>query len=447
MRKITQAVIVLLLALVVSTTFVFASEVPFEVVKTKVIAETTVLTGSEGVVIDGKLQDDASWNMQEQGVDTRVKIPVDDINYKLEFWNVGKMGGEKGFIFKSSYEKAKLTITYETGQAHKMRKTDQKFLDVASYEDVEVSTPDFKDTFTYDLWFTGGPYGKFFYKNKKGENIFVASVNGGEYISFNTLPEKLYLVYPYEVEIKITNSSAFEKWMEILGQTGCGPDSLPLKDSGIRFNDYDGEVMVRPDCDEDAWYGAELDMILHVDDHIKTGDDSTAALGLPEMTTFKMKPESEIVLAERKQISSIRVIGGKIWANVKRLVKDGTMDVEMSQAVAGIKGTTFIVEETGDTSTLKVIEGHVEFTSKATGKKEMIGMGEMMTATKNGLGKKITFDTEKEQKDWNAIKDKNIKKEKVTSNSKESNDKTLIGFLLVFLFFVGGFFVIKRQKK
>jgi ferric-dicitrate binding protein FerR (iron transport regulator) len=95
-----------------------------------------------------------------------------------------------------------------------------------------------------------------------------------------------------------------------------------------------------------------------------------------------MKPESELILSQPGEQSKISLIAGKIRVNTKRMIKDGTMDVEMSQAVAGIKGTTFIVEETGDTSTLKVIEGEVEFTSKVTGKTKMVKGGEMITATK-----------------------------------------------------------------
>jgi hypothetical protein len=34
-----------------------------------------------------------------------------------------------------------------------------------------------------------------------------------------------------------------------------------------------------------------------VDDHIKTEDDSFCVLSLADMTTFKMKPESEIILS------------------------------------------------------------------------------------------------------------------------------------------------------
>jgi len=64
----------------------------------------------------------------------------------------------------------------------------------------------------------------------------------------------------------------------------------------------------------------------------------------------------------------------------------------MSQAVAGIKGTTFVLSENKSQSSIKVIEGSVAFTSKSTGQTEMINGGETITADKNGLGPKTTFD-------------------------------------------------------
>lgn len=74
------------------------------------------------------------------------------------------------------------------------------------------------------------------------------------------------------------------------------------------------------------------------------------------------------------------------------MLKDGTMEVEMSQAVAGIKGTRFELNETGTESTIRVTEGTVAFVSKATGDTVMVTAGEAVTATGAGFGEKTTFD-------------------------------------------------------
>ncbi len=75
----------------------------------------------------------------------------------------------------------------------------------------------------------------------------------------------------------------------------------------------------------------------------------------------------------------------------------------MSQAVMGIKGTTVVCEETGSTSTLKVLEGTASFTSKATGEEILVNAGEMATATENGLSQPQSFDVDAEKNAWEKL--------------------------------------------
>lgn len=135
------------------------------------------------------------------------------------------------------------------------------------------------------------------------------------------------------------------------------------------------------------------------------------------------------------------------------MMKDGTMDVEMSQAVAGIKGTVLITEETGSKSTLKVIEGHVNYTSKVTGKSEMVGPGEMITATKKGLGKKKEFNIDTEKATWAnneaMIKDTSQKANYNSNNTSENTTGILIPLvaIILFVFIIGGYYVIHNKRK
>lgn len=100
--------------------------------------------------------------------------------------------------------------------------------------------------------------------------------------------------------------------------------------------------------------------------------------------------------------SQFKLLVGNLWVNVKKMLKDGSMDIEMSQAVAGIKGTTFVLEEDGETSILKVIEGMVEFTSKVTGESILVEGGETVSATEDGLGEVGKFDVNAEMAGWAA---------------------------------------------
>ena len=123
------------------------------------------------------------------------------------------------------------------------------------------------------------------------------------------------------------------------------------------------------------------------------------------------------------------------------MMKDGSMEIEMSQAVAGIKGTTFVLEETKDKSTIKVIEGSVAYKSKTSGQTEMVNTGETLIADRNGLGQKTTFDVAAENAVWNDLVDNSGK----TSNSS----KTLyyVGVIAVLAAVAVSLWMIKRKKK
>jgi len=82
------------------------------------------------------------------------------------------------------------------------------------------------------------------------------------------------------------------------------------------------------------------------------------------------------------------------------MLKDGSMEIQMSQAVAGIKGTTIVCEETGSSSILKVLTGTASLKSRATGEETLVHAGEMATATTSGLSSQKSFDVETEKAIW-----------------------------------------------
>lgn len=145
----------------------------------------------------------------------------------------------------------------------------------------------------------------------------------------------------------------------------------------------------------------ELGTVLYVGDHIKTSGDSGCILSMLDMTTFVIKPESEIIITVPSgQDSKIDLLLGNIYTNVQKIITHGTMEVEMSQACAGIKGTTFVCEETGSKSTLKVLEGKVNLTSKITGRAVTVGAGEMAVSDTTGSLTKSAFNIAQEAKKW-----------------------------------------------
>ncbi len=178
------------------------------------------------------------------------------------------------------------------------------------------------------------------------------------------------------------------------------------EDSGIRFSDLAGEVQVCPkvDLDDEAWEMAGLDDVLNVDDHIKTGgNDSSAILSLTDMTTFVMKPRTEIILSTPpEKENKITLITGKVWVNVKKMIKDGSMEVDMSQAIAGIKGTNITCSQSEDKTEnrVKVLRGVADVLIRETREIIQVNMGEELVIKPGGKTEKQEIDVQAEQKLW-----------------------------------------------
>lgn len=208
-------------------------------------------------------------------------------------------------------------------------------------------------------------------------------------------------------------------------------------DSGARFSDLSGQIEMWCPPNEGAWDVVKMGTIIRVNCHIKTDEDSTAKISFSDMTTFEMKPESEIVIDTPPQKDSkLKLLAGNIWANVKKMVKDGTMEVHMGQAVAGIKGTTLVLEEKEGISTLKVIEGLVEFKSSVTQEVKTVSSGQALSATSAGLQQITDFDIELESKNWadnrhEIIKTQTDEVAKITDNTTKSNPDSINVILLI----------------
>lgn len=187
---------------------------------------------------------------------------------------------------------------------------------------------------------------------------------------------------------------------------------VEIPDSGARFSDLSGmvEMLVPTGYDEngkeiyegEVWEFAKLDKPLPYGTRIRTvGRSSTVILSFEDMTTYEMQGEYEIILSKpTEKTGHLRLIWGSLKNGVRNMLKDGSMEIEMSQAVCGIKGTTFVLEETGTLSTLKVLEGVVEFTSRVTGEVETIEAGQMIAADEKGLGEVEKFEVAVEEQNW-----------------------------------------------
>lgn len=248
---------------------------------------------------------------------------------------------------------------------------------------------------------------------------------------------------------------------EIVVNAPATPARAELPDSGARFSDLSGMVEVllptgidengQYTYDEEAWSFAKLDMVLPYGTHIRTQDRSSVMLSFADMTVFEQKAETEIVLSPPDpKKSHFQLIYGSLMTNVKKVLKEGTMEIEMSQAVCGIKGTVLVLEDDGATSTLKVLEGSVEFTSRVTGETQMVNTGQMITADANGLGDLQTFDATTERLNWSSLQTE-PEAQATTAPLEKSVQLILIvcsiGLVGLILLVILGVFVVRMLKK
>lgn len=183
------------------------------------------------------------------------------------------------------------------------------------------------------------------------------------------------------------------------------PPSPPRKDSRARFSSMTGEVEIRHEGDPDNaahWHFAKLDTVLYVGDHIRTSEDSSAIIGFADLSTFLQKEETEIVITTPpEKDSKLDLVAGNIMRNIKKMMKDGTMEIEMSQAVTGTKGTVYALGAVrGGQNTAAVFEGAIEVKSKATGRTILVRAGQRVRVGAAGFSAVETFDTSTELRPW-----------------------------------------------
>jgi hypothetical protein len=289
------------------------------------------------------------------------------------------------------------------------------------------------------LYFTGGPNGEFKVpetSEKVGKVVqksadWVVEFPKGINHSAHTNSNNLFF------EFRITTVDPF------------GVANQERVDTGCRFAGLSGQVEVRPGFDEDAWDFAEMGMILYTEDHIKTGPRSGAIISFQDLSTYVMKSDSEIILATPpEKETKLQLVAGNLWVNVKKLIKDGTMEITMNQAVSGIKGTIFVCEETGTTSTIKVIEGEVAFTDN-NGKTISVGSGKKVSATNSGMSEIESFDIKAEQEAWAELLDSKSVSSKSQTNTptKKINLSLIIGVSTVLVVVVGLLIIMNRRKR
>ncbi len=193
-----------------------------------------------------------------------------------------------------------------------------------------------------------------------------------------------------------------------MAPTAESPAAAPeadKNDSGVGFATMKGQVEIHlPGDPPGKWKVVKLGTRIPWGAHIRTLEDSTVTFRFSDMSTYKMAPETELVIeTPPRQQTKAELIAGKIWFNLKKVATDGEMEIDMDQAVCGIKGTTIVAENVGGVSSVKVIEGAVTLTAKTTGETITLTSGETGSVAAGGKPSRSQFDVINEMAGWDAM--------------------------------------------
>lgn len=133
-----------------------------------------------------------------------------------------------------------------------------------------------------------------------------------------------------------------------------GPDSWKAKVTMVK-----GKVEI---LQGDKIQPAQLGMILNAKDIIKTSDGSID-LRIPRVGIFKIKSNSLLTLSSLVNETKLNLKQGKIVLALKKLSKDQKFEVETPTAVAGIRGTSFLVKADETDTKIGVLTGKIEVRS------------------------------------------------------------------------------------
>jgi hypothetical protein len=296
-------------------------------------------------------------------------------------------------------------------------------------------------------WFSGGPNGYAVFGS--GSNIINLQLVDGKKFTYSQ--------GGVTAELEVKDPTIFNNWdkpddEEDSYESEEYDPSKPLTDSNVRAVDIDGQVEIACPPDFESWDVLKVNTVIYNHCRLKTGEQSTLRVSFGNMSSFVMKPESEIVINQAtKEKSNFQLLFGKVWTNIKKMTKGEEFGFKGSQAVAGIKGTTFILQDDGKNTLLKVIEGDVNLKSLSTSEVKRVTTGETITATSNGFNELQKFDITIENTNWKTGIDNSLENSVPESSQVQSgNPKSILNNNIYYMFaavIISFIFVVNIYKR
>ena len=105
------------------------------------------------------------------------------------------------------------------------------------------------------------------------------------------------------------------------------------------------EVLIPGESD---WRAGENEMLLPVGSRVRTNEGGRAQIEYPGGTVTRLDNDSEVLLETvetgQEKFFGVRIMGGRVWSRVSRVLGKVTYETRSSNVVAAVRGTTFGVE-------------------------------------------------------------------------------------------------------
>lgn len=140
---------------------------------------------------------------------------------------------------------------------------------------------------------------------------------------------------------------------------GAQPVKVEMKGERCQATLVLGDVLIKP-ADKMEYLALEEGDHLYADDTVRTLAGARVQVTMPDGSMVRFDEDTEFVISEveynyekNERKVGVRLLLGKTWANIRRFFTQvGGFQVQMPQAVAGIRGTVFRANVYRDTSSL-----------------------------------------------------------------------------------------------
>ena len=171
----------------------------------------------------------------------------------------------------------------------------------------------------------------------------------------------------------------------------------------------------------------EKGMKIQRNDTVKTESNGRLDIVLNNAAGLRVQPSSEIRLKQIKPKKiDIELVVGNIFANVKKLLKGSSFEVETGTAVMGVRGTKLSASHKNGKTTFAASEGQLKVKDKATGNTYDVSAGNAIDIGE-GTTSEVRGTTTEESNDLNQTNELATESSSSGSENSPGNGKPVEG--------------------